>query len=246
MNNLYDYWHKAYEKGMILYCSNCYNSDFCLFNKECQRFFSESPSFSTRIRIITVSFKTQYLDIAYPQVDGLLNRITLDKMNAAIDKELNNILKQHFIFMKDFDEFNINGSYKVTVNKNNVLGLNFDFYSIGKMAANGIETLNSLTFDISTGTVYTFADLFKPGSNYQQVLTDLVKQQIVDKNIPTISEYPGVTDNQQFYLTPNALVLYYPAILFTPHYVGIPEFPIAFDKIKSIINPEGPIAKLMP
>ena len=245
MNNLYDYWHKAYERSMSLYCSNCYNSEFCLFNRECQRFFSENPNFSTRIRIISVSFKTQYLNIVYPQVDGLINQVTLDKMNEAIDRTLNDCLKQHFIFMKDFDEFTITGKYKVTVNKNNVLGLNFQFYSIGKMAANGIETLNSLTFDISTGSLYGFSDLFKPDSQYEQILSDLVRQQIKDKNIPTISEYPGVSKDQQFYLTPNALVLYYPALTFTPHYVGIPEFVIAFDRIKAIINPDGPIAKLM-
>jgi len=60
-----------------------------------------------------------------------------------------------------------------------------------------------------------------------------------------INEFRGITVNQDYYLTPKNLVIYFQQYEYTPGYVGIPEFEIPYRTIINYINEEGPIGRLM-
>jgi hypothetical protein len=60
-----------------------------------------------------------------------------------------------------------------------------------------------------------------------------------------IKEFRGIDDYEEFYLTKDALVIYFQEIEFTPHYIGVPEFSIPYSQIRNLVREDGPIARFI-
>jgi hypothetical protein len=99
--------------------------------------------------------------------------------------------------------------------------------------------------NVKTGQVYNFSDLFNPRIYYIGFLNELAKQYIKDNNITLINEYKGVTQDQQYYLTPNSLVLYYQVYEYTPYYYGLFKIELPYNKIRNLLGPTSPINMLI-
>ena len=180
-------------------------------------------------------------DVSYPQVAGLKNEDVQNKINQLIRKQIIDLIPK-----EGCQKYNtIKGIYQVELNKNGILSIKFDVYTIRKQAANGLNVQKSITVNLETGKIYQVYDLFRRNSGYRAVITRMIKEQIKERDLPLIKEFKGIGDNESFYLTNNALVIYFQEIEFTPHYVGIPEFTIPFNQIKNLINEDGPIARLI-
>lgn len=180
-------------------------------------------------------------DVSYPQVEGLKNK--------SIQSEINQLLKQQALALipkEGCDVYQtIKGIYKITLNQKGILSVKFDVYTFRWHAANGLNVQKSVTVNLETGNVYQVYNLFKPNSGYRIMLTKLIQKQIKERNLPLIKDFKVIPDNQDFYLTNNALVIYFQEIEYTPHYIGIPEFPIPFRQIESLINEQGPIIRFV-
>ncbi|MNP62681.1 hypothetical protein D3C76_1579810 [compost metagenome] len=90
--------------------------------------------------------------------------------------------------------------------------------------------------------MYELKDLFKPNSDYVKVLSQIVGDQI--KNDPQYSyvfpdTYEGISPNQPFFVTADALHLYFNPYEIAPYAAGFPTFTIPFVQIRDIINTEG-------
>lgn len=186
--------------------------------------------------------KNECTDVSYPQVAGLKNDNVQSKINQLISRQILDLIPKEGC--RDYET--IKGTYEVKLNRDGILSMKFNVYTFRKQAANGLDVQKSITVNLETGKIYQVYDLFKRNSNYRAVITRLIKEQIKERDLPLIKEFKGIGDNESFYLTNNALVIYFQEIEFTPHYVGIPEFIIPFNQIKSLINKEGPIARLQP
>jgi hypothetical protein len=184
--------------------------------------------------------KNECTDVIYPQVAGLKNENVQIKINQLISKQVLDLIPKEGCQVYQ----TIKGIYKVELNKNGILSIKLDVYTFRKHAANGLDVQKSITVNLETGKIYQIYDLFKRNSNYRAVITRMIKEQIKERDLPLIKEFKVIGDNESFYLTNNALVVYFQEIEFTPHYVGIPEFTIPFSQIKNLINQEGPIARL--
>jgi hypothetical protein len=56
---------------------------------------------------------------------------------------------------------------------------------------------------------------------------------------------PGVADDQDFYLMRSSMVIIFPELIFTPHVLGPPEIKLSFQLLRELINPLGPLQRLM-
>ncbi|HAK44120.1 MAG TPA: hypothetical protein DCM59_17265 [Clostridium sp.] len=99
--------------------------------------------------------------------------------------------------------------------------------------------------DVNTGKVYDLGDLFNTRMNYAKILSDIAMKKANEMNINFIEPYNGITDTQQFYLTPEALVLYYQVGEYTPASMGLFRITIPYNEISNILSPESPIVRLM-
>jgi hypothetical protein len=199
------------------------------------------PGKYTTATITEYKIQDRCTDVSYPQVGGLKNRAVQNEINGLIRRQVMALIPKEGCEVYQ----TIKGTYKVELNQKGILSVKFNVYTFRWHAANGLEVQKSITVNLETGKVYQLYDIFKPNSGYRMVLTRLIKNQIAERNLPLIKELKIIPDNQEFYMTSNALVIYFQEIEYTPHYVGIPEFPIPYYQIKSLISEQGPAARFV-
>ncbi|WP_346267717.1 DUF3298 and DUF4163 domain-containing protein [Sporosarcina sp. E16_3] len=181
--------------------------------------------------------------VYYPVVTQLPNPNVQSTINHAIITALNKILVEQSFYDKDLVELFAN--YELKNNQRGILSLNLIVYSFTG-GANGLTISKSLTFDTKTGKQYELKDLFKTGSDYEKMLSDIIRKRIKDWNIQ-LSDPPfkGIRSDQDFYIADTSLVIYFQQIEITPHYWGFPYFPIPILDLADIIKPDGPLDRMM-
>lgn len=192
-------------------------------------------------KISDVQIENECTDVVYPQVSGLRNDAVEDKINRLIEERVAAMIPR-----EGCDVYgDITGNYEVMLNEQGILSLKFNVFTIRIHAANGIEEQRSLTVNLETGRLYRLYDLFERNSNYKDVINEIIREQIEERDIPLIKEFTGIDDFEDYYLTRNNLVIYFQELEFTPHFVGIPEFPIPYSQIENLIRKDGPIARFI-
>jgi hypothetical protein len=181
--------------------------------------------------------------VAYPKVLGLSNLFVQVAINEKIINLVHSLINEQMGSQENIVD--MIGTYEIKLNEKGLISIYFENYIYWYHAAHGMTVARSITMDLCTGATYKFRDLFKPGSNYTARLNEIIKAQIAEREIPTIEPFESIDTDQEYYLTPNALVIYYQLYRYTPYAYGFLEFEIPYTEIADIINPQGPIAKLM-
>ncbi|MGO4530124.1 WG repeat-containing protein [Paenibacillus sp. 2TAF8] len=176
--------------------------------------------------------------VYYPQVEGLTNQSDQDKLNARL-KQLSQVKPVPADQQLDYT---YTGDFDITFYQQQLLQLQLTGYNYPAGAAHGMPTMVYAIINLSNGQLYELKDLFKPNSDYVKVLSQIVGEQI--KNDPQYSyvfpdTYTGISANQPFFVTADALHLYFNPYDIAPYAAGFPTFTIPFRQIMSIINTEG-------
>lgn len=200
---------------------------------------------SLPVSIKTVVWQNRGTKIYYPQIIGMNHHKMMKKLNKIMEDAVRSLVheqheKQGFNY---FDQ--MVGMYEIKTNERNVLSVSLTNYAIAYHAANGLTLMTSLTFDLETGELKDLRSLFKPGSNYVKILSTMVKEQIKKRDIPTLEPFKSISPNQEFYVADKLLVLYFQEIEITPHYFGIPMFPIPLYEIEDMIRPNSVLERLL-
>ena len=194
---------------------------------------------------VVTNLQTQVLSPAqfkleYPFIENAGNMANQEIIDALNSLWLNTVLlpeKINFIIVES--------AYEVPLNSNGLLSIVMSLYTKTQDNPSGNIVFNSLTVDVNTGKVYDLGDLFNTRMNYAKILSDIAMKKANEMNINFIEPYSGITDTQQFYLTPEALVLYYQAGEFTPASMGLFRITIPYNEISNILYPESPIVRIM-
>lgn len=193
----------------------------------------------------TRTIQEQGVIIYYPEVIHLPNPSVQQKVNTEIFQHVQQLVRQQHE-QQGVDRFTeMIGTFELKTNERNVLSLTLSNYAYAEHHAHGLTLMNSLTFDISTGKTYVLGDLFKQGSNYVSVISDLVKNQIKTRDIPILNSFSSISPDQFFYIADQVLVIYFQAYEITPGYVGIPMFPIPVFMLEDIVTEDGPLGRMM-
>lgn len=171
-------------------------------------------------------------------VENTLNNLIIDKYLILLKKEL--FSHKKFIYTKIF------GSYSLSLQKENIASFLFYMYSYG---LNNKESISyeSLTINYETGDIYELKDLFKSESNYIEKLNQAAKEFIESQNPELLSAFTGIKDTQGFFLTPESLILYIKErdTNLTPDLLALNPIVVPFEKLKSIIDNNSPIGKII-
>lgn len=191
------------------------------------------------------NIKPEKFTIKYPFITNSNNSKIINKINSSIIDEVGKLFTSQVLLPEKVDFNEVLGTYDVMLNKDNLLSILFSMYTYINKAAHGFTAYSSITLNVKTGQVYDFSDLFNPRIYYIGFLNELAKQYIKDNNITLINEYKGVTPDQQYYLTPDSLVLYYQVYEYTPYYYGLFKIELPYNKIKNLLGPTSPINMLI-
>lgn len=179
---------------------------------------------------------TLKLTLQYPELSGLDNTEVQERLNslfAGLAKEA--WARGHEIEKGIIPEQTANGikaevyfNYRVKYNQKGLLSVVFSDYQYSG-GAHGITVQSSYTFDLKTGKEYKLKDLFKESTDYISVINGEVKKQMEEKDTTVLlTPFVSIKDDQDFYLSNNAIVVYFQQYEYFPYAYGIPEFYIDF------------------
>lgn len=181
--------------------------------------------------------------VYYPVVVHLPNANVQSRINHAIVTTLNKLLVEQNFYDANLVELLAN--YEIKTNERGILSLNLIVYSFTG-GAHGMTVINSLTFDTKTGKQYTLKELFKPGSDYEKRISAIITQRIKDWDIQLLDPpFKGIRSDQDFYIADTSLVIYFQLYEITPYVWGFPYFPIPILDLADIIQPDGPLDRMM-
>ncbi len=195
------------------------------------------------VLVNTQRVKEPRLDLYYPVVHGLKNIAVQreDKLCNTESGEKDAVRPGAYSNPRT----QVTASYEVKTNERGVLSLSLNNYAFAG-GAHGMTIIKSLTFDVCTGRIYSLADLFKPGSDYQKVLSAIIEKQIKEREIPVINEFTGIKPDQDYYIADKVLVVYFQLYDLTPYAYGFPEFPITMYQVEDIVDENGPLGRMIP
>jgi hypothetical protein len=133
------------------------------------------------------------------------------------------------------------GEYEFSFSHKDLLVLKLTGYSYSFGAAHGMPSQEYIHINLNNGTIYKLSDLFKKGSNYLQVLSDLVREQIEAQEYSDImlESYTGISENQGFSLNGDSLQIYFNPYEIAPYAAGFPTFSIPYKDIMDIVDTSG-------
>jgi hypothetical protein len=195
------------------------------------------------VHIRTYRMNGVNLDLVYPMVEGMSDLAVQHRINQTILSVVHQLLIQQNYTNNPY-QTSVTGRYEIKTNERGILSLSIINYAFAG-GAHGLTIVKSITVDTTTGQVYDLADLFKPGSNYVQVLSEIVGRQIKERDVTVLGEYKGISSSQDFYLADKALVLYFQLYDLVPYAYGFPYFPISVYEIQNILNEDKPLGKML-
>lgn len=192
--------------------------------------------------INTMKLTMPKLEVYYPSIGGISDINVQKKMNNTILNLVYQMIEDQGYYKNT--ETTITGYFEIKNNQRGILSLTLSNYAFSG-GAHGMTIMKSLTFNVETGEEYSLSQLFKPGSNYVKVLSELIKVQIKERDIPVIEEFCEIKPNQDFYIADKILVLYFQLYELVPYAYGFPQFPISVYTIQDIINEDGPLGRML-
>ncbi|MGZ4160244.1 MAG: WG repeat-containing protein [Neobacillus sp.] len=191
---------------------------------------------NNRYSVIEHKFKPNkdYL-VYYPQVKGMehsgsVNRTLMDLSGV---KEIPAQAQLESNYMGDFD---------VTYFKKDLLVIEITGYNYPFGAAHGMPVRKYAHIDLNTGVVYQLKDLFKPRSAFVKVISDIIGDQIKGNEKYSYvfpDTYKGIQEEQPFFISDNAVNIYFAPYEIAPYAAGFPTFTIPIDELTGIINRNG-------
>lgn len=183
--------------------------------------------------------------ITYPVVQGIDNENISKFVNETIVDEVNDLFKEEILTPGKGKLLELIGFYEMKLNKECLLSILLGMYTYYEGAAHGFTAYSSLNIDLNTWQNLQLSDLFTSKINYKPILEQKVREYVSKNNVPLIEEYNGLSEDQQFYLTPDSLVLYYQVYEYTPYSYGLFQIPIPYQDILNLLGPASPIQRLI-
>jgi len=192
-----------------------------------------SQAEQTKIVVSKCDYKEGKLDVTYPHIEGMTNKVAQDKMNDLIKKRADNFIDnmKKMLDIGKNDKNMAKMEYGVNLMKDDLLSLTISTFSYTG-GAHGSSIIEGYTFDLATGDLIRFSDKFKFDTKSRQVINEQITQQIHDRNIAIFQPFKGVGDNPNYYLKEgNKMVIVFQEYEIAPFSSGILQFELPYSEL---------------
>lgn len=224
-------------------------------------YFTDGLSFATRKITENNKPKMYEVDAEYPEIVGgtnpnitKLNLVAKDvvvKSVANFKKSMQGFTAEDLKFAKERGISNYTEiGYDVEYADNNLVSIGFSegVYTGG---AHPNHFSYGLTYDLKNGKQLSLADLFKPNSNYLKVISDYsiasLKKELTemsDEEWIKNGAGPDAENFKSWNLTEKGLVINFDPYQVAAYAAGPQMVVIPFDKLNSILKPDGAVSYL--
>lgn len=177
-------------------------------------------------------------DIRYPRIDG--------PQTPQIQRFNELVAQQPQYQLSDAVEEQV--GYTIAYAGPELISVRFDLYESSLGAAHPNSSNKAVTVNMVTGQPLSAGDVFRPGSNWQDVLTrramrDLTAQFRDYQFAPPESDVrDSVVKPHLWLITERALVILFPPYSFGgPHALGGTEVTIPWSELRPLLNPNAPV-----
>lgn len=112
--------------------------------------------------------------------------------------------------------------------------------------------LESYLFDLKGGRELTLKELFRSGTPYLKIISDLSRNELKTRDLGSDEVWqkrgtePRTSIINTFTIDATTLTIIYPAYQVAPYAAGPQRIKIPFSRLRSIANPDGPVARVAP
>lgn len=194
-----------------------------------------------------------YVKIFYPQINGLNNPEIEKKINSFLETEFMQAKSWFDDFVADTDYtsefppdwvFSFETDFNVTYNSKKFLSIVLNYYEFTG-GAHGNYYSVGYNIRTSDGEVLNLPDILKPNS--LQALSEFCSEEILNmfdanslNEAGLFEDELNISDEQDFYITPDALVLQFDPYEIAPYAMGSIDVELKFNKIKNILKENLP------
>lgn len=211
-------------------------------------------SFSVKHTVIKADEELCNINIAVPYFEGFKNS---DEINRQIRNIVADFIGDIRAVSKSLEEYRneliesgeepfdwetmllINYDYS---RNGDILSLKLDVYSY-RGGAHGMSYIYPFTINTRTGEIYSFKSLFKENTNWNEVITQLIFDEIEkSSDMYFFEDYKetifGKKGQYNYYIDGSKLVIYFDLYDIAPYASGMPKFTIDADNIKELLKDE--------
>jgi len=198
--------------------------------------------FQSPVIVQTANASFPKAQLYVPYVSGAPNEAANAAMNAAILENVQQLVNSQGSLEDPRAE--MIGYYEVKNNQKGYLSLSlFNYAYTG--GAHGTTLQRSLTFNWSTGKIYSLKELFKPGSDYVSRINKLISVQIKARGLEPLEPFQTIRPDQDYYVADRALIVYFQLYELLAYVYGFPYFPISVYDLEDIIAEDGPLGPMI-
>jgi hypothetical protein len=193
------------------------------------------------------------IEFKYPQMSGFKNSTGQAAFNAKIKTFVDNRVRK---FTSDFIEndnpqtppWGLYYEYEIKYSSDNLISVVLE----GSEYCGGAHPnpeFRTILFNLNDGKEKTLASLFKQNTGYLKKISEItvndLKKRENSEHFWLEEGAAAKSENfRYFYLTKNNLVMIIPPYQVAPYAMGTYKVPIAFKRIKEIIDHKGPIGDI--
>ncbi|MDP4099471.1 DUF4163 domain-containing protein [Paenibacillus sp. P96] len=176
---------------------------------------------------------TMNFDLKYPQLTGSQAGIT--KINAVLKQHEEKVLADIKKQIKEIGDatadrpYDFESNYAVTYNRGGYISLIIDdyFYYGG---AHGSTARIGYTFSLADGKQLGLGDVLKANPDYKKTLNNKLLKKVPASN-GYLGDFKGLSNQPDFYVTGNGIVIFFQQYEYTAYAAGIPEFPFVYSEL---------------
>lgn len=225
---------------------------------------TSAPVLSQQLTLVSVpfietnpgsNFPSYSITAQTPQLTG-----SDDPRVLAFNQRLSNLItKEVDAYRQSFQELpitpNSNGSfleatYTIVSQIGDLWSFKFDFSFYADTAAH--PGLNSLTlnYDLGQSVELTLGDLFLPDSNYLETISTYCINELLKQPYAESASLEGAQPTPENYrnwnIEPGGVLITFDAYQVAPGAAGPQKIVVPYSELVAVINPQGPLAAILP
>lgn len=139
-------------------------------------------------------------------------------------------------------ESSILSGYSVFTANQKLLSIKLQFSTYAAGAAHPYSYVRTINFDLKDGLILNLDDVFKPGSNYLEFLSNFCKKEILKRDIGLFDEgvLPTAENFRSWSLSSQGLWIEFDPYQVSAYAAGPQTIIIPYDQMDSLLDPTGP------
>ncbi|WP_042461829.1 PdaC/SigV domain-containing protein [Neobacillus dielmonensis] len=191
-----------------------------------------------QIRDESIVKENPIINIVYPQIDGLKDKMAQDKLNAILKEKANNVDESQMTNEDPNAPSSFYSKYKITFQNEHLISFVYDQYFYLSGAAHGMPSRIPILVDLDKGRIVEANELFSNALQTKQIISELVLRQDVLHTLDAMGEFKQISsdDLKQVYVTKEGLMMYFPPYEYASYAEGTLQYHLAYSDIQNVLN----------